>query len=87
LVYPQPDGDIDVDDWLGPLAEKIASLNLAGLYRAGGRSIDMKLNWKLANDIFVDTCHFPKVTQKYFTENFLWQQSSPQEIWSPASVG
>ena len=60
-VHPQPDGTLDVDALLGGLAGELASLNIAQQSYAGGRDIDMPLNWKLANDTFGETYHFQKL--------------------------
>jgi phenylpropionate dioxygenase-like ring-hydroxylating dioxygenase large terminal subunit len=60
-VHPQPDGHLDIDELLGPLADEIASHKLGDLIRGGETTIDMKLNWKLANDTFGETYHFRKL--------------------------
>ncbi|MEH6557034.1 MAG: aromatic ring-hydroxylating dioxygenase subunit alpha [Oceanicoccus sp.] len=60
-VHPQPGGHLDIDELLGPLAEEIASHKLGDLVHAGETTIDMKLNWKLANDTFGETYHFQKL--------------------------
>ncbi|MFT7246498.1 MAG: phenylpropionate dioxygenase-like ring-hydroxylating dioxygenase large terminal subunit [Candidatus Azotimanducaceae bacterium] len=60
-VHPQPDGLLDIDELLGPLADEIASYNLGGLVHGGAKTITMNLNWKLANDTFGETYHFGKL--------------------------
>lgn len=60
-VHPQPDGVIDIDELLGPLADEIASHELAQLLHGGDKTITMNLNWKLANDTFGETYHFGKL--------------------------
>jgi len=60
-VHPQPEGELNVDELLGPLAEELASFNLTELCHAGDTTIDMNLNWKLANDTFGETYHFQKL--------------------------
>lgn len=60
-VHPQPDGVLDIDELLGPLADEIASYNLGGLVHGGAKTITMNLNWKLANDTFGETYHFGKL--------------------------
>jgi len=57
-VHPQPDGDLDIDELLGPLAQELASYNLGNLSHASGTTITKNLNWKLANDTFGETYHF-----------------------------
>lgn len=60
-MHPQPDGELDVDKLLGPLAAEIASFELGDLVHAGAKTITMNLNWKLANDTFGETYHFGKL--------------------------
>ncbi len=61
-VHPQPDGRLDIDDLLGGvLADELASYNFGNLTHAGVKTIDMNLNWKLANDTFGETYHFGKL--------------------------
>lgn len=60
-VHPQPDGLLDVESLLGPLAKELSSYSLADLCYAGGTTIEMNLNWKLANDTFGETYHFQKL--------------------------
>lgn len=60
-VHPQPDGELDIDELLGPLADEIASYNLGSLVHGGAKTITMNLNWKLANDTFGETYHFGKL--------------------------
>ena len=60
-VHPQPDGEIDLDTQLAGLTEEIAGFDFARLVYAGESVLDMKLNWKLANDTFGETYHFQKL--------------------------
>lgn len=60
-VHPNPEGKLDVDELLGPLTEELASYGVDGQILAGNTSIDMKLNWKFANDTFGETYHFGKL--------------------------
>jgi len=60
-VHPQPDGDLNIDELLGPLAQELASYNLGKLSHSGGTTITKNLNWKLANDTFGETYHFQKL--------------------------
>jgi phenylpropionate dioxygenase-like ring-hydroxylating dioxygenase large terminal subunit len=60
-IHPKPDGHLDVDALLGPLSEELASGKFGDLIFSGESAIDMKLNWKLANDTFGETYHFQKL--------------------------
>ncbi len=60
-VHPQPDGAIDIDALLGPLAEEMAGFDFGSLEYCGESVIDKNLNWKLANDTFGETYHFQKL--------------------------
>jgi phenylpropionate dioxygenase-like ring-hydroxylating dioxygenase large terminal subunit len=60
-VHPNPEGKLDIDELLGPLAGELASYGMGGQVFAGNTSIDMKLNWKFANDTFGETYHFGKL--------------------------
>jgi phenylpropionate dioxygenase-like ring-hydroxylating dioxygenase large terminal subunit len=58
VVHPQVDGTLDVDALLGELAPEIESWDLGSATYLGGSSIDMGLNWKIANDTFGENYHF-----------------------------
>ena len=60
-VHPQVDGELDVEKFLGPLAEEIASHNFGELVYCDEKAITKDLNWKLANDTFGETYHFSKL--------------------------
>jgi phenylpropionate dioxygenase-like ring-hydroxylating dioxygenase large terminal subunit len=60
-LHPQPDGALDLDLLLGDLAAELKSWKLHNLVYAGNSTIDMRLNWKLANDTFGETYHFQKL--------------------------
>ena len=60
-VHPDPDGDLDVASLLGGFAEELAMTDWGRLVYAGESVLDMKLNWKLANDTFGETYHFQKL--------------------------
>ena len=60
-VHPQVDGELDVEKFLGPLAEEIASHNFGELVYCDEKAITKDLNWKLANDTFGETYHFQKL--------------------------
>jgi phenylpropionate dioxygenase-like ring-hydroxylating dioxygenase large terminal subunit len=58
VVHPQVDGTLDVDEMLGALASELASWDLGSASYLGGSTIDMGLNWKIANDTFGENYHF-----------------------------
>ncbi|MDG1123403.1 MAG: SRPBCC family protein [Pseudomonadales bacterium] len=60
-VHPNPEGALDIDELLGPLTGELASYGMGRQLFAGNTSIDMKLNWKFANDTFGETYHFGKL--------------------------
>lgn len=70
-VHPQPDAQLDIDDLLGDLAGEMASHDLGELVHAGEKTIEMKLNWKLANDTFGETYHFQKLHKNTLGKIFL----------------
>lgn len=62
FVHPQPNGTLDVEALLGAeLLEELEGWNFADYIHVAELDIDMKLNWKLANDTFGETYHFPKL--------------------------
>lgn len=78
-VHPQPDGKLDIDDLLGPLVEELASHKLAELKSTAEKTIEMDLNWKLANDTFGETYHFAKLHkntlgQVYYGNNLAYEE-------------
>ncbi len=60
-VHPKPEGNLQIDDLLGALAPEIAHWDFGRMVFVGESVIDMKLNWKLANDTFGETYHFQKL--------------------------
>ncbi|MEH6526644.1 MAG: aromatic ring-hydroxylating dioxygenase subunit alpha [Sneathiella sp.] len=60
-VHPQPNGHLDVDLLLGEMAPELASWHFGKMVAVDTTVIDMKLNWKLANDTFGETYHFQKL--------------------------
>ena len=58
IVHPQPTGQIDGDELFGELAQEFVDFGSKELVFQGSSSLDMKLNWKLANDTFGETYHF-----------------------------
>lgn len=61
-VHPSADGTLDIDELLDPeLAAELASFGVADQRHVGQKTIDKRLNWKLANDTFGETYHFQKL--------------------------
>lgn len=61
-VHPDPEADLDIDALLGEeLAAELGSYGVADHRYVGQKTIDMRLNWKLANDTFGETYHFQKL--------------------------
>lgn len=58
IVHPQPSGQIDIDNLFGELAPEFVHFGTRELVFQGHSTLDMKLNWKLANDTFGETYHF-----------------------------
>ncbi len=62
FVHPQPDGELDVASLLGEeLLSEMEGWGYGEFTPVADLDIDMKLNWKLANDTFGETYHFPKL--------------------------
>lgn len=61
FVHPQTDGVLDLDTQLGPLTAELETWDFAAHVHCGAKSIDKRLNWKLANDTFGETYHFQKL--------------------------
>ena len=60
-LHPCPGESLNVDQLLGGLAPEIESWNFNKMKRVGETNINMRLNWKLANDTFGETYHFQKL--------------------------
>jgi len=69
-VHPQPDGHLDIDELLGDLASEIAGWNYGSLVYAGETVLKNDLNWKLANDTFGETYHFPRLHKETLGQLF-----------------
>lgn len=79
-IHPQPGGHLDVDALLGPMAEELASGEFGDLVYGGGSVINMKLNWKLANDTFGETYHFQKLHKNTLGQVFYGDNLAYEEI-------
>ena len=60
-VHPKPGSDLDVEMLLGDLASELGNWKFERMNYVGETTIDMRLNWKLANDTFGETYHFHKL--------------------------
>ena len=68
-VHPSASGKIDINKILdAELSKELESFDLSNYHYAGGRTIDKKLNWKLANDTFGETYHFAKLHKNTINE-------------------
>ncbi len=68
-VHPSASGQIDINKILdAELSDELESFDLSNYHYAGGRTIDKKLNWKLANDTFGETYHFAKLHKNTINE-------------------
>lgn len=71
FVHPDPDGTIDVDSLLTTaLCEEIESWRLDELVVADRDNYEIACNWKLANDTFGETYHFPALHQNTINLGF-----------------
>ena len=52
-----PDADLDIDDWLGPMADALAALRLRDLHPYRVTTELESPNWKIAADGYVDGYH------------------------------
>jgi len=85
-------GKLDVEDLLGPLAQELASFGMSNHNLVGEKSIDMKLNWKFANDTFGETYHFGKLHkdtlgQLYYGNNLHLQEFGRHHRFVTANRG
>lgn len=69
-VHPKPDGEIDLDTILGGMGEELEHWDFGSYIRTGGATYDTALNWKLANDTFGETYHFPTLHANTLAEFF-----------------
>lgn len=80
FVHPQPGATLDVAALLGPvLLEELEDWGFDKYVRVADLTIDKKLNWKLANDTFGETYHFPKLHKNtlghlYFGNNLAYEE-------------
>lgn len=92
-VHPRTDGVLDVDALLGDeLASELDSFAIENQLFVGDKTIDMNLNWKLANDTFGETYHFGKLHkdtlgQLYYGNNLHFHEFGRHHRFVTASRG
>ena len=91
-VHPKVDGHLDLDELLGELAPELDSFGMQKQKFVGSKTIDMKLNWKLANDTFGETYHFGKLHkntlgQLYHGNNLHFEEFGRHHRFVTASRG
>lgn len=92
-VHPQVDGELDIDDLLGDtLACELASFNVGRQRFVGEKTIEKRLNWKLANDTFGETYHFGKLHKDtlgrlYYGNNQHYEAFGRHHRFVTASLG
>jgi phenylpropionate dioxygenase-like ring-hydroxylating dioxygenase large terminal subunit len=80
FVHPQPGVLLDVKALLGEeLLAELEGWGFADYVHVADLHIDKKLNWKLANDTFGETYHFPKLHKNtlgklYFGNNLSYEE-------------
>lgn len=57
-VCPTPGRNFDIDVWLGPLGDELASYNLSTFQHYASRDLKRDMNWKLVIDTFLESYHF-----------------------------
>ncbi len=92
-VHPQVGGELDLEKLLGSeLATELDSFGIESQKFVGDKTIDMKLNWKFANDTFGETYHFGKLHnstlgQLYYGNNLHFEEFGRHHRFVTASRG
>ena len=92
-VHPKVDGELDLEELLGTeLASELDSFGIQNQKFVGDKTIDMKLNWKFANDTFGETYHFGKLHnstlgQLYYGNNLHFEEFGRHHRFVTASRG
>lgn len=79
-VHPQPDGILNLQEFLGPLLEEISDNPYSDLVYVGESVIERDLNWKLANDTFGETYHFDVLHRDTVSKIFYGNNLSYEEL-------
>lgn len=75
-VRPEPsDEEMDIDAWLAPMAEQLASLNLETHTIFSEWSIHRDMNWRIALEGFLETYHFCSAHKTTACASYLDNQS------------
>lgn len=75
-VRPEPSNEeIDIDTWLAPMAEQLASLNLETHTIFSEWSIHRDMNWRIALEGFLETYHFCSAHKATACASYLDNQS------------
>ena len=81
FVHPKPDGELDVEKLLGTkLHQELASIGFEDFVSGAEKTIDKKLNWKLANDTFGETYHFQKLHKDTLGQLFIGNNTHLEEF-------
>ena len=81
FVHPKPDGELDVEALLStPLLDELSSIGLDRYIYGAEKTIDKKLNWKLANDTFGETYHFQKLHKDTLGQLFIGNNTHLEEF-------
>jgi phenylpropionate dioxygenase-like ring-hydroxylating dioxygenase large terminal subunit len=78
LLWARPtpsDQIIDIQSWLAPMEEQLASLDLAGHSIFRERSVHLNMNWRIALEGFLETYHFCSAHKETACSAYLDNQS------------
>lgn len=80
-VHPKVGGHLDVRELLGEKLDDELSSHVMDTHQfLGSKTIDMKLNWKLANDTFGETYHFGKLHKDTLGQIYLGNNQHFEEL-------
>ena len=81
FVHPKPGAELDVEALLStPLLDELSSIGLDRYIYGAEKTIDKKLNWKLANDTFGETYHFQKLHKDTLGQLFIGNNTHLEEF-------
>jgi phenylpropionate dioxygenase-like ring-hydroxylating dioxygenase large terminal subunit len=91
-IHPKVGGHLDVDELLGDLTDELAGFGMEQHTYVGAKTIDMRLNWKFANDTFGETYHFGKLHkdtlgQLYYGNNLHFKEFGRHHRFVTANHG
>lgn len=70
-VVPNPDGKLDLDDWLGDMNRDFEKFDVAGQFYFAHSTKRKKTNWKLIVDAFLDGYHVARLHRKSIGPMFM----------------